>query len=353
MSIGGQFSKIDDETELPSVLGLRVIPAGQGLPSDGMAMQQAELDLALAGFSEGDEELAPQCPASNSSGSYTETANSDTEWRDPQVVHVLSGEGERSDEHTQRADSGGIQYARSAYNWVQQHILYGPTCQECSHPTVEPQQGLSLAEMTTFIRTSTLPDVLSQGPGSALPPPSDPTWPHVLTGSSDPPPLKPAKSHQPSSGEARRYDIDAFIAEATSLQALRGLRFSYYPKAVNNLQKPIHVWFHGRRLHRCRHIRFGEGLHHQQLWVYIAFPRMPCDGSGTLLTDHQHALWIDRVVLPSIREVMPPASCQHLPLTWECGVAKMRANYKEHRTWDEGGQHAIHYAVQEKYLSQL
>jgi hypothetical protein len=80
---------------------------------------------------------------------------------------------------------------------------------------------------------------------------------------------------------------------------------------------------------------------------------MPCDGSGTLLTDHQHALWIDRVVLPSIREVMPPASCQHLPLTWECVVAKVRANHKEHRTWDEGGQHAIHYAVQEKYLSQL
>jgi hypothetical protein len=88
--------------------------------------------------------------------------------------------------------------------------------------------------LTTFIRTSTLPDVLSQGLGSALPPPSDPTWPHVLAGSSDPPPLKPAKSHQPSSREARRYDIDAFIAEATSLQALRGLRF-YYPKAVNNL----------------------------------------------------------------------------------------------------------------------
>ncbi|RHZ43884.1 uncharacterized protein CDV56_102013 [Aspergillus thermomutatus] len=185
-----------------------------------------------------------------------------------------------------------------------------------------------------------------------MPPPGDSTWMHVLAGSPDPPPLHPLKSHQPSAHRGQTYDIDAFMAEATSLQALRGLRFSYYTKAVHNFQKSIHIWFHGRRLNQCQHIRFGEGLHHQQLWLYIAFPHMPYNGN-TYLTDRQHALWIDHIVLPSLREIMPWTSIQHLPPTWECGVAKMRAGHKEHRTWDKGGQHAIHYPVPEKYLAEL
>jgi hypothetical protein len=63
---------------------------------------------------------------------------------------------------------------------------------------------------------------------------------------------------------------------------------------------------------------------------------MPCTRE-TYLTKEQHALWIDRVVLPSLREVMPSTSFQHLPPTWAHGVAKMRAKHNEHRTRDVGG----------------
>jgi hypothetical protein len=73
----------------------------------------------------------------------------------------------------------------------------------------------------------------------------------------------------------------------------------------------------------------------------------------TYLTEAQHALWINEVVLPSLREVMPPTALQHLPPTWALGAAKMRATHNEHRTLDVGGTNPIHYPVKEEYLAGL
>jgi hypothetical protein len=98
-----------------------------------------------------------------------------------------------------------------------------------------------------------------------------------------------AKSYRPDPDRITRFDIDAFIAEAILLEALRGLRFSYYPRSNRNLAKPIHIWFHGRRLHLCRHIRFGEAIHAQDIEIFIAFPNLPLV-KETFLTEEQHTL---------------------------------------------------------------
>lgn len=62
---------------------------------------------------------------------------------------------------------------------------------------------------------------------------------------------------------------------------------------------------------------------------------------------------VDMVVLPSLREVMPPSSMQHFPPSWAHGAAKMRTKNNEHRTWDVGGCNPIHYAVHEEYMPGL
>ena len=212
------------------------------------------------------------------------------------------------------ATSANDSKCSTAAAWVQAHMLEEPVCSNCSSDAglVEGGDGgLSLQEMATHIQGLGVPDALAGcGPttGGSQP------WEEALSGGAAPPRLDISKSHQPDLELATRFDIDAVIAEASSLEALRGFRFSYYPRPNRNLQKPIHVWFHGQRLHLCRHIRFGEAIHAQDVQVFIGFPRMPVV-KETFLTEEQHALWIDGVVLPSLRSILPPTSMQHFPAT--------------------------------------
>lgn len=241
---------------------------------------------------------------------------------------------------------------RMAATWIQEHMVEEAVCDNCSSHISDDEGDLGLEEITDFIRNFGIPDAISEGKADPVTLAELESWWNVLSGGSSPPRLNVSKSHKADAEVSRQFDIDAFIAEATSLEALRGFRFSYYPRSNRNLAKPIHIWFHGQRLHRCRHMRFGEALHAQDVEVFVAFPNMPWTRE-TYLTEEQHALWIDEVVLPSLRERLPPTSMQHYPPTWAAGASKMRAKHNEHRTWDVGGTNAIHYPVKEQYTPGL
>jgi hypothetical protein len=186
--------------------------------------------------------------------------------------------------------------------WIQAHMLEEPVCSTCSgNANASGEDQLSLEEMATFIQGSGIPNALA-GPGSTAR--DSRPWEEALSGGAARPKLNVSKSHKPDPEVATRFDVDAVIAEVLSLEAFRGFRFSYYPRSNRNLNKLIHVWFHGRRLHLCRHIRFREAIHAQDLEIYIAFPSMPLV-KETFLTEDQHALWINEVVLPSLRSILP------------------------------------------------
>src|SRR5437016_11098412 len=174
----------------------------------------------------------------------------------------------------------------------------------------------------------------------------------VLTGGENRPYMNIRRSHRIDPDLTSAFDIDAFVGEAASFEAVRGFRFSFYPRPNQNLTKPIHIRFHGRRLDQCRHIRFGEALHAQSFWIYIAFPRIPWKRE-TYLTEEQHARWIDDVVLPSLGESLPATSMQYFPPTWAHGASKMRTKHNEHRTRDVGGVEPIHYPIKEQYMPGL
>lgn len=239
----------------------------------------------------------------------------------------------------------------TAAAWVQAHMLDEPVCNTCLDEAgrVGRDDGLSLQEMATYIRDLGVPDALASSK-----PTIEDNQPReeALSGGAAPPVLNMAKSHQPDEDVAAQFDVDAVLAEVSSLQAFRGFRFSYYPRPQRNLQKPIHVRFRGKQLHLCRDIRFGEALFARDIHLYIAFPRMPLINE-TFLIEEQHALWIDGVVLPSLRGILPPTSMQHFPATWAIGASQMQAEHNEHRTLDIGGTNPIHYAVNEASISGL
>lgn len=238
----------------------------------------------------------------------------------------------------------------TAAAWVQAYILEEPVCNMCSGNTKgDGESDLSLREMTTFFQDLGVPNALvGSNPATTDYQP----WEEALSGGVARPKLNLSKSHQPDVDRITRFDVDAVVVEVSSLEALRGFRFSYYPRSNRNLRKPIHMWFHGRRLDRCHYIRFGEAIYTQDIELFIVFPRMPFV-KETFLTKEQHALWINEVVLPALRSRLLPTLMQHFPATWAIGTSKMRAKHNEHRTPDVGGTNAIHYPVKETFVPGL
>ncbi|KAH8658902.1 hypothetical protein BGZ61DRAFT_540415 [Ilyonectria robusta] len=233
----------------------------------------------------------------------------------------------------------------TAAEWVQAHMLDEPVCNTYLDEAgqVKRDDGLSLQEMATYIQDLGVPDALA---GSKPTIEGNQPWEEALSGGAAPPVLNMAKSHQPDEEVAAQFDVDAVLAEVSSLRAFRGFRFSYYPRPQRNLQKPIHMRFHGKQLHLYRHIHFGEALFAHDIHIYIAFPSMLLINE-TFLTEEQHTLWIDGVVLPLLRSILPPTSMQHFPATWAIGASQMRAKHNKHRTLDIGGTNPIYYAVNE------
>lgn len=285
--------------------------------------------------------------------SETESVDEDEDERESGVSEYEGDLAEAAEKRCRGRIIDGMN-ERVAAAWIEEHMLQETVCKRClAGEDLGDADDSSLEDIAEFFRSSGLPDSMTESKHAPLPSAGeDLFWKKVLTGGDCPPKVNIAKSHRVDPDLSVIFDIDAFIAEAASFEAVRGFRFSYYPKAVQNLDKPIHIWFHGRQLHQCRHIRFGEALHAQSFWIYIGFPRMPWVRE-TYLTEVQHALWIDEVILPSLREVLPLTSMQHLPTSWAHGASKMRAKHNEHRTRDVGGTDPIHYPVKEQYMPGL
>jgi len=92
--------------------------------------------------------------------------------------------------------------------------------------------------MADYIQGLGVPDALA---GSEPPRKDSQPWQEALSGGAERLHLNMAKSHQLDPEPITQFDVDAFISKATSLEALRGLRFSYYPRSNRNLNKPIHI----------------------------------------------------------------------------------------------------------------
>ncbi|OBT60329.1 hypothetical protein VE03_10768, partial [Pseudogymnoascus sp. 23342-1-I1] len=147
------------------------------------------------------------------------------------------------------------------------------------------------------------------------------------------------------------FDIDSFLGYASSLAfARRGVTINLFPRFHSNLRTNLHLYttaYHdagrGERpmkvpLHRVTHYCLGRVLGHEDISIYVFFPRMfaaeratnfPGKGGG----DEHHLLrtWTDRILLPAVFRHAPATSRQHLPPSWEQAWRKAEAHYAERR----------------------
>ena len=149
-----------------------------------------------------------------------------TRRKNPTRNHTAQGEALRS---RRRQPANAEDSQRMAAAWIQEHMAEEAVCNNCSSHASDDEGGLDLEEMTNFIRNFSIPDAISEGKANPATLAELESWKNVLSGGSSPPRLNIGKSHKVDAEVSRQFDIDAVIAKATSLKALRGFHFSYYP----------------------------------------------------------------------------------------------------------------------------
>jgi hypothetical protein len=162
---------------------------------------------------------------------------------------------------------------------------------------------------------------------------------------------------QPDSAEVkiqRSCDVDSFLARITTLHAHRGgFNLGYYPPFVRRITQDQQIRIQGRKVHQLKNLRFGSGVFSQgfNYDCFVFFPRMPTKmNTDTHPTDVQQAFWIDRIVLPALRESCPNHVIQHHPRSF--AEAKARAQVKQEALM-KGTKQALdpRYLIPEEFLA--
>jgi hypothetical protein len=82
------------------------------------------------------------------------------------------------------------------------------------------------------------------------------------------------------------------------------------------------------------HFILGKVVGAPDISVYILFPYLATTsstGSFRSLTNEQYSRWLDRIFLPAVHEYYDAHYLQHMPASWEHGLANSRAHRVENR----------------------
>jgi hypothetical protein len=164
-----------------------------------------------------------------------------------------------------------------------------------------------------------------------------------------------AQSHKQASLTQAIWDMDSILTRLTCLSACNGIRFSFYPKITWNIKSDLHVSIQGSVLHKTPHLRLGSPLDGDAYSIFVFFPRLDeeCPRRTTYLRTEEHKIWIDEILLPSIREHCPLDVIQHFPRRWQEAADKISARKKEdvwqRKTYDLN----LHYTLPAQYLADI
>jgi len=180
-------------------------------------------------------------------------------------------------------------------------------------------------------------------------------WRDLLAGEADNLSLSLAKSEEEflatpgarSLHISRSWDVDSFLARITSLAAFKGgFRLQYKPPYLAGFRRNANATFAGHSVHRLKNIQFGTSLLAQGFGYecHVVFPHMPLKVEREVrphhiqdihrtevtkdihLNDEEQRYWIDRIVFPAVRHVLPHTLRQHLPLGFSdvCGKTRVK-----------------------------
>ena len=164
------------------------------------------------------------------------------------------------------------------------------------------------------------------------------------------------------------WDIDSIIGRATSLAvAQQGLRMTFFPSRLRNIVKDVHLThnFHlsdenGRfkrvniPYHKIPHLYLGS-IHGIDLTIYVFFPKLfRPKATNNFLTDKHLEQWVDAILLPTLKGVLPGSILHHLPRSFFQAKRDSSATSRETgvQDTDEGRilNRALHYYIQGEFL---
>ncbi|KAL8741484.1 MAG: hypothetical protein Q9190_005916 [Brigantiaea leucoxantha] len=159
----------------------------------------------------------------------------------------------------------------------------------------------------------------------------------------------------------RTYDIDSSIFVLSSLQACRStIEVAYNPPHFKTLTHTLRFTVrlsHDRKyksgeIHKLKNICFASLADHKGYTVHIFFPHMHVGVKGiNTLNSAQKTAWVDNILIPAMKEVLPKDILHHHPASCADAVAKSLA--KSESGAAQRVPTELRYDVPEQYLGRL
>ena len=215
----------------------------------------------------------------------------------------------------------------------------------------------SLKQMAEYWQNLGVPDAIGS---TSLPPEAGEeesthvAWFPVLSGGDQRPHLRLEKSQHSTPSIRRTWDVDSIISWASCLSINRGLYLSYSPLVTRNIRTNVHVFHQGKALHLIPHFRLGSGRQSPEFGAYIFFPGIShACRTTSYLTKDEHRLWVDRLLLPAIRQVCPQDVIQYHPRSFDDAESKTYSRRRENCSGTVRNNMDMHHYLPPEYLEEI
>jgi hypothetical protein len=152
----------------------------------------------------------------------------------------------------------------------------------------------------------------------------------------------------------RRWDVDSFIARATTLAVHRGgFSLNFKPRFLNIIKQNQRVLIQGYQIHKLKQVHLGRGLLAAgfDYNCHIFFPHMP-QSETTQLKNEVLSIWVDRIIIPALKSACPTDVLHHMPRSYLHADGKANVKHEAFIT-STGIAMDVRYTIPEKYLDKL
>jgi hypothetical protein len=172
----------------------------------------------------------------------------------------------------------GEDHLSEAAEFLTRHLEGSSPCQNCEEDCDlggRSREGVGFSDLANYWRDLGVRDSLASPDISIMADGGDEVgWDKIMAGGESPPCLD-FRAHELSVTERDiSFDVDSFLAAATCLSAVRGLRMLFFPSYVRHIRSSLHKRFGGLNIHTTPHMHLGSALLNEQFKMLAVFPSM-------------------------------------------------------------------------------